>query len=281
MGRAGVPANETEMRKASMSQVIEKRVVTELARCEIYCVFRRAFAEVTGLRLSLTASEDSQRAPQPQAGRDGQESPRAFAEPRQRSVPVRQGGRVIAYLRTAGRAVRRPAERDVAWRTGADGRGSTLKEADCSPHARRGLERRRDQAALRLLSIFSRHLGLLANGLVLQHARGDPPAIAQAREFIQAHQSEPLSFRTVARAVHMSPFHFCKQFKKNTGLNFTQYVCRCRVETAQRLLLNPHSRVSEVAIEVGFQSITHFNRVFKDIVGQSPSQYRVGRLRAA
>jgi AraC-like DNA-binding protein len=52
------------------------------------------------------------------------------------------------------------------------------------------------------------------------------------------------------------------------------------VQTAQRLLLNPQSRVSEVAIEVGFQSITHFNRVFKGIVGQCPSQYRAGRLRA-
>jgi AraC-like DNA-binding protein len=249
----------------------------DLARSEIYCVFKRAFAQLTGLRVSLTAWEDPQ--PPPQAP-DDPESARHLATRWECSVPVSQGGRVIAYLRTNGRTSRRFAGRTVAGRAGVDQGAPNLNEADSVPRVRRGLEPRRGHAAFKLLGIFSQHLGLLANGLLLQRARGDPPAIAHAREFIQAHQSEPLSFRVVAQAVHMSPFYFCKLFKKNTGLNFTQYVWRCRVETAQRLLLNPQSRVSEVAIEVGFQSITHFNRVFKDIVGQSPSQYRAGRLRA-
>jgi len=51
-------------------------------------------------------------------------------------------------------------------------------------------------------------------------------------------------------------------------------VSRLRVEQAKNLLLNPHLRVSEIAYEIGFQSLTHFNRVFKKIVGQSPSEYR-------
>ena len=52
------------------------------------------------------------------------------------------------------------------------------------------------------------------------------------------------------------------------------YVSRVRVEKAKNLLLNPNARVSEVAYEVGFQSLTHFNRVFRKIVGESPTEYR-------
>jgi AraC-like DNA-binding protein len=74
--------------------------------------------------------------------------------------------------------------------------------------------------------------------------------------------------------VNTSTFYFCKLFKKATGLTFTDYVSRVRIEKAKNLLLNPNLRVSEIAYEVGFQSLTHFNRVFRKLTGQSPSHYR-------
>ena len=85
---------------------------------------------------------------------------------------------------------------------------------------------------------------------------------------------EEISLADVANAVHTSTFYFCKIFKRFTGLNFTEFVSRSRIERAKELLLKPHMRVSEVAFEVGFQSLTHFNRVFKRMLGQSPSEYR-------
>ena len=69
-------------------------------------------------------------------------------------------------------------------------------------------------------------------------------------------------------------FYFCKLFKKATGINFTEFVSRLRVEKAKNLLINPNLRISEIAYEVGFQSLTHFNRIFKKIAGQSPTDYR-------
>jgi AraC-like DNA-binding protein len=74
--------------------------------------------------------------------------------------------------------------------------------------------------------------------------------------------------------VNTSTFYFCKLFKKATGLNFTEYVSRVRLEKAKNLLLNPNARVSEIAYSVGFQSLTHFNRVFRKFEGQSPTAYR-------
>jgi AraC-like DNA-binding protein len=47
------------------------------------------------------------------------------------------------------------------------------------------------------------------------------------------------------------------------------------------MLLDPNARVSEVALDCGFQSITHFNRVFKNLVGHSPTEYRAAVAKAA
>ena len=78
----------------------------------------------------------------------------------------------------------------------------------------------------------------------------------------------------MAQAAHMSTFYFCKMFRKFTGVNFTEFLSRVRIEKARNLLLNPNLRISEIAYEVGFQSLTHFNRVFKKLLGQSPTEFR-------
>ena len=57
-------------------------------------------------------------------------------------------------------------------------------------------------------------------------------------------------------------------------MNFVDYLSRVRVEKAKAFLLNPNSRVSEVAFGSGFQSMTNFNRAFRRIVGRSPTQFR-------
>jgi AraC-like DNA-binding protein len=64
-------------------------------------------------------------------------------------------------------------------------------------------------------------------------------------------------------------------FKRATGLTFTNFLSRVRIERSKNLLINPQLRVSEIAYEVGFQSLTHFNRVFLKLLGQSPTEYRL------
>jgi len=79
---------------------------------------------------------------------------------------------------------------------------------------------------------------------------------------------------TWAKAAGASVFHFCKVFHKATGLRFTDYVARMRLEDARDRLLNPNLRISEIAYDVGFQSLTQFNRTFKRVFGQSPTEFR-------
>jgi len=72
----------------------------------------------------------------------------------------------------------------------------------------------------------------------------------------------------------MAVFHFCRKFKMETGVTFVDYLNCIRIERAKILLRNSSLRVSEIAFEVGFQSLTHFNRTFRKLVRSSPTEYR-------
>jgi AraC-like DNA-binding protein len=109
---------------------------------------------------------------------------------------------------------------------------------------------------------------------MLEQSNSEPPLVLKAREYIEQHKSEEFSLADVAKAAGASVFHFCKVFHKATGLKFTDYVARVRLEDARNRLLNPNLRISEIAYDVGFQSLTQFNRTFKRVFGQSPTEFR-------
>jgi len=127
---------------------------------------------------------------------------------------------------------------------------------------------------VRLLTFFAEQLSALINQITLEKQNAEPPLVCKAREYIEKHKMEHLSLATVAQASGASVFHFCKVFKRATGLKFTDYVARVRLEDAKTQLLNPSRRISEIAYDVGFQSLTQFNRMFKRVFGQSPTEFR-------
>jgi AraC-like DNA-binding protein len=112
------------------------------------------------------------------------------------------------------------------------------------------------------------------NQLMISESSAESPTIARVRTFILEHQTEGLRLGDVAHAVNMSAFYFCKVFKKATGLTFTQYLCRTRIELVKQILLNAETRVSEAAYAAGFQSLSQFNRAFRRVAGEAPSAYR-------
>ena len=85
---------------------------------------------------------------------------------------------------------------------------------------------------------------------------------------------EELSLTRVADFVNISPNYLSEEFKRVTGSKFVDYVARARIEKACKLLSNSNLRISEIAFEVGFQSLSQFNRVFKKLSGKSPTEYR-------
>jgi AraC-like DNA-binding protein/ligand-binding sensor protein len=192
------------------------------------------------------------------------------------AVPVRLGGDVIGYLRIGQVLRHMPAKADTTKVSRQLERGG-LRFAD---EIRKAWEKNplfppdKYNAVVRLLTFFAEQLSALTNQIVLEQQNVEPPLVQKAREYIEKHKSEELSLGDVAKAAGASVFHFCKVFHKATGLKFTDYVARVRLEDARNRLLNPNLRISEIAYDVGFQSLTQFNRTFKRVFSQSPTQFR-------
>lgn len=104
--------------------------------------------------------------------------------------------------------------------------------------------------------------------------RAEPVDIWRARQFIDRFSTEELSLTRVAGAVNIHPSHLSEKFKQVTGINFVDYVARIRFEKACILLPHREWKISEIAFDVGFQSLSQFNRVFKKLAGKSPREYR-------
>src|SRR5947207_2500443 len=129
-------------------------------------------------------------------------------------------------------------------------------------------------AAVKLLGIFAKHLAIVSNHAVVQARGVEPPLITRARAYIEANCATDLSLGQTARALNLSTYYFCKLFKKATGIKFSEYLSRVRLERAKKSLLDPNVRISELDFEAGFQSIKQLNRAFMQMVGMSPREFR-------
>lgn len=282
-----------------------REFVDTLKRSQIYRDYEQAFRDTTGLPINLRSLEAFDL---PHHG-DPKENPfcalmassnkscaaclqlqrrveeeaclkpttlKCFAGLCDSSVPVRVGDNLVAFLQTGQVFLEKPdsklfaktAKQILAFGTEVD-----MKRMEEAWFQSRVLDRRQYDSILRLLSIFAQHLSALVHELALRAEHGESPPIARARALIATRHGEDIGLEEVAKAVNMSSFYFCKSFKKATGMTFTDYLARVRVEKVKNLLINPHKRVSEAAFEAGFQSLSQFNRVFRRIAGQSPKLY--------
>lgn len=92
--------------------------------------------------------------------------------------------------------------------------------------------------------------------------------------YINQHYSETLQLETIAREFYISKSHLSRIFKHITGFGFAEYVNITRVREAERLLLDTDYSVTAVSERCGFESLTHFGKVFKSISGLPPRDYR-------
>ena len=250
------------------------------------CVNRSPFCEQLNIcESACNACVDTNRRLMHEAQVEGPSSCHCFAGLMSTAVPVKMGATIVGYLRTGQVFSRVPTESDFENFLGKMGRKNLSKESEKilreTYFQTVTIEPERYEGMIKLLDSFASQLGQHAESLAIIEEGSEPAAISKARKYIHQHLDSPLPLGNVARIAGLSESHFCRLFKDATGLTLTDYVNRCRVEWAKKELLRPELRVSEIAFQVGYQSLSQFNRSFARIVGASPTQWRSEQLRRA
>jgi AraC-like DNA-binding protein len=103
-----------------------------------------------------------------------------------------------------------------------------------------------------------------------------PPTrhLLRAKDLVDARYREPLDVPTLARAAHLSPAHFSREFRRAFGETPHQYLLTRRLERAAALLRNTDRSVADICLTVGLSSIGSFTTSFTRAYGKSPRAYR-------
>jgi AraC-like DNA-binding protein len=98
--------------------------------------------------------------------------------------------------------------------------------------------------------------------------------LAPAVSYVATNYPEKLRLATAAKLCDLSPFQFSRNFKKEQGLTFRDFVVRVRIQRAAELMKHSSVSVTEAAFVVGFNDLSYFARMFRRQLGVSPSHYR-------
>jgi transcriptional regulator GlxA family with amidase domain len=98
--------------------------------------------------------------------------------------------------------------------------------------------------------------------------------LLRARDAMDRTYAQPLDTAAIARYAHFSQAHFIRSFKETFGETPHRYLQRRRVERSMYLLRETDRSVTDICLDVGFISLGTFSRTFRDILGESPQEYR-------
>jgi AraC family transcriptional regulator len=98
--------------------------------------------------------------------------------------------------------------------------------------------------------------------------------VHQVMNTILQHPGDSHTVESLAAQASVTPSHFCRIFKRATGVSPHQYVMKTRFDRAQQLLLQSDTRIALIAESLGFTSQSHFSRAFRRITGQTPAEFR-------
>lgn len=120
---------------------------------------------------------------------------------------------------------------------------------------------------LRHYCVFEPVIRKYSNGLA-------PYKLRQTLDYIHAYLDQDLSLEVMAKQIGISRCYFADQFKQAMGIPPHQYVNQQRIEKAKQLLRQRERSLAEIALECGFASQSHLNKVFRKYVGMTPKTYR-------
>lgn len=129
------------------------------------------------------------------------------------------------------------------------------------------------------LSVIIRRIIDKENNERSVHSPNPVSSVPICCSYIKNNLNQDLSLNKIAQMFYVSPEHLTRQFKKELGISFYQYVLRERVNLSKEMLANqPEISLTEVAFAAGFSTPSHFSRVFKTFANMAPSEYKKQRL---
>lgn len=126
------------------------------------------------------------------------------------------------------------------------------------------------QLSDRFLQIMELYLRYLSGSV---KSRGDF-LVDKALAYLEEHYHENPSLEQVSSSLYISANYFSALFSDKMGVNFRTYLLNRKMEEAKRLLKESDEKIADIAYQLGYEDISHFNRAFRNSVGCSPSHYR-------
>ena len=124
------------------------------------------------------------------------------------------------------------------------------------------------------LLLLARALG--AAGGMAGPFRFDPQ---EATRYVQEHFADPLSLAGIAARFGHNPSYFSRLFHREVGVPLVEYINRVRIQRGCQLLKRSDASIVEVAVAVGYNNLSHFNRYFRRVMDMSPREYRISSRR--
>lgn len=124
------------------------------------------------------------------------------------------------------------------------------------------------------LSKTAEYDALEAGGPTFELKSNDRKRVDLITEYVEKHYLEEMRLEEIATVVHMTVPAFCRFFKRVTQRTFVTYLNEVRLSHACGLLLQRQTNITEVAYASGFGNVSHFHRLFKDAMGQTPRSYQ-------
>lgn len=132
-------------------------------------------------------------------------------------------------------------------------------------------------ALFRIFNILAKskdYAALSSHGFISSFQTADDTPMKKVIQYIYQHFQKNISINNVLQVANMSSTSFSVLFKRTYNMTFKEYLVKLRVGYACRLLADNDKHIAQISYEAGFENISNFNRLFKNIKGITPSEYR-------
>ena len=124
-------------------------------------------------------------------------------------------------------------------------------------------------------------IGLLMRERILPDGSAEYPEqiikLLPSIAYIEEHFSEKITLEEISAVQRLAPSYFCRLFKRASGTGFVEYLNFVRICKSERLLSDTQKSVLEISYELGFSSVSYFNRLFRRYKNCTPSEYRTAQ----